>query len=63
MTPEEQRIAQLEGQVAALLWLRAEEDAGAFEVWCAEHRAARRWKALARRLRARRGKVRDGQRG
>lgn len=62
MSPEERRIAELEGQVAALLWLQAEEDQQAFEAWLAEHLWARRWKPLARRLWRIRGKVRDAVR-
>lgn len=62
MTPEERRIAELEGQVAGLLWLQAEEDEAAFDTWAAEHLWARRWKALARRLWRVRGRVRDAVR-
>jgi DNA-binding FrmR family transcriptional regulator len=62
MTPEERRLAELEGQVAGLLWLQAEEDKEAFEVWAAEHTWARRWKRLAKRLWRIRGKVRDAVR-
>lgn len=62
MTPEERRIAELEGQVAAFRWLQAEEDREAFEAWTAEYLWARRWKALARHLWQIRGKVRDAVR-
>lgn len=59
MTPEERRIAELEGQVAGLLWLQAEEDEAAFDTWAAEYTWARRWKRLAKRLWRVRERVRD----